>query len=405
MASEAQVRANRLNAQKSAGPRTAEGKEKASQNSLKHGLFAREGVIRGEDREEYDMHREMLLEQLDPAGPLEAILAARVVDLSWRLRRAAQDQNEAFGALYDKCVAREVAGPEAGAGGGTGVPPSNRESETLTTRGQDARDTDTARGQSLPPTQAGDARDMDTPGERGTLLGRMILEDFEQEAVLERLLRYERRIESSFYRTLNELRRVHDQGRKADQEVAGTLGRWRQEDGEARKARAFACEVPGDGSPRPAGATTNTPGGGDDCGLRISDCGLKDAGLEEQTLALVPHDSTVPSFQHSNSAPAPPDQLCKTNPISKCEVPSLKSEVSDRKGHVPGALTSNFTLQTSNSPPNLPVGGIACKTNPISPDPDEGLAAWGEQVRNDANPYDTTRCHCECSEASSTPRD
>jgi hypothetical protein len=60
MATEAQVQANRLNARKSTGPRTAQGKEKASQNSVTHGLFAREGVIRGEDREEFEMHREML---------------------------------------------------------------------------------------------------------------------------------------------------------------------------------------------------------------------------------------------------------------------------------------------------------------------------------------------------------
>ncbi len=51
---------------------------------------------------------------------------------------------------------------------------------------------------------------------------------------------------------------------------------------------------------------------------------------------------------------------CKMNPIGKCEVSSLKLQVSDRKEHMPSALTSNF-------PPNAPVGGIACETNPISP--------------------------------------
>jgi hypothetical protein len=362
MTTEAQVRANRSNAEKSTGPRTPEGKEKASQNSLKHGLFAREGVIRGEDREEYEMHREMLLEQLDPVGALEGILAARVVDLFWRLRRAAQDQNEAFGALYDRHTA------EAGEPQG--------------------------------------------PQERGAVLGRMILEDFEQEAVLERLLRYERRIESSFYRTLKELRHVRDQGRKADQEVAATLERWRQEGAEARKARAFACDPPPDGWPGPAGGTTNRPAGGD-CGLGIADCGFKDAGLEQPTWALAPHDTTIPSFQHFGGAPTPPEETCKTNPIggpgahdcglrivdcgfkdaglgqptgalvpeeagltvescktnpiSQCEVSSLKFQVSDQKEHVPGVLTSNFTLDTSNSPPAAPVGGVACKTNPISP--------------------------------------
>jgi hypothetical protein len=89
----------------------------------------------------------------------------------------------------------------------------------------------------------------------------MILEDFSQNAVLERLLRYERRIESSLYRTLNQLRRVHDQLRKADLEDANTLERWREEDWEARKARSFACCPPAEVSPGPAGGTTN-PGGG-----------------------------------------------------------------------------------------------------------------------------------------------
>jgi hypothetical protein len=44
MASEAEIAANRANAPKSTGPRTPEGKEKASQDALQPGLFAREGV-------------------------------------------------------------------------------------------------------------------------------------------------------------------------------------------------------------------------------------------------------------------------------------------------------------------------------------------------------------------------
>ncbi len=47
MTTEAQVAANRLNAQKSTGPRTPEGKGVVSQNAVKHGLLAREGVLRG----------------------------------------------------------------------------------------------------------------------------------------------------------------------------------------------------------------------------------------------------------------------------------------------------------------------------------------------------------------------
>jgi len=240
MATAAQVVANRSNAEKSTGPRTPEGKEKACQNAVKHGLFAREGVIRGEDEDEFEMHREMLLDQLNPVGALEEILAARIVDLSWRLKRAAQDQSEAFVALYDR--------------------------------------------------QTPEAEEPPEPAERAGMIGRMILEDFSQDAVLERLLRYERRIESSLYRTLNELRRVHDQVQKAALEDTATLERWREEDWNARKARAFACYPPPNVSPGPAGGTTNTP--------------------TAETCKTNPISEEVSSLKCQV-----PSETCKTNPI------------------------------------------------------------------------------------------
>jgi hypothetical protein len=63
----------------------------------------------------------------------------------------------------------------------------------------------------------------------------------------------------------------------------------------------------------------------------------------------------------------PASETCETKPNSKCEVSSLKFPVSDQENHMPGALTSNFTLDTSNFPPTGPVGGITCETNPIWP--------------------------------------
>ncbi len=54
MSTEAQINANRQNAQKSTGPRTAEGKAVVSQNAVKHGLFAAEAVIRIENPADYE---------------------------------------------------------------------------------------------------------------------------------------------------------------------------------------------------------------------------------------------------------------------------------------------------------------------------------------------------------------
>ena len=45
MCSDAKLTANRLNAQKSTGPRSDQGKQKSSQNSLKHGLTAGNGTV------------------------------------------------------------------------------------------------------------------------------------------------------------------------------------------------------------------------------------------------------------------------------------------------------------------------------------------------------------------------
>jgi hypothetical protein len=49
MATPAQIAANRANAQKSTGPRTAEGKAASRLNALKHGLDAESLIIPGED--------------------------------------------------------------------------------------------------------------------------------------------------------------------------------------------------------------------------------------------------------------------------------------------------------------------------------------------------------------------
>ena len=203
MATAAQIQANRTNAQKSTGPRTPEGKEKASQNAVTHGLLAREGIIRGEDEEQYREHAETLMTQLSALSPLEEILADRIIDLTWRLKRAAQDQDAVFAALYEK---------------------------------QEA------------------AQESHEPGGDAATLGRMLVADFTQEAVLERLQRYERRIESSLYRTLKELSRLQDREQKErEEEEANILGPWRRDQTNAERARAFAPCPPREVSPGPAG--------------------------------------------------------------------------------------------------------------------------------------------------------
>ncbi len=168
MTTEAQIHANRANARKSTGPRTPEGKAVVSQNAVTHGFLARETVIQGEDPGEFEFYRDRMLGELAPAGDAELEMAERAVGLSWRLRRAERLQTEAFDALYEKMATGSPAG---------GAPP-----------------------QCVPEPALDAAEGADR------LLGRMLVEDFANARVLDRLLVYERRIESSLYRTLRELR-------------------------------------------------------------------------------------------------------------------------------------------------------------------------------------------------------
>ena len=53
MATPAQIAANRRNALKSTGPRTAAGKAASGRNALTHGLTARTAVVLDEDAGDY----------------------------------------------------------------------------------------------------------------------------------------------------------------------------------------------------------------------------------------------------------------------------------------------------------------------------------------------------------------
>jgi hypothetical protein len=87
MTTDRQLDANRLNALKSTGPRTAKGKSRATANALKHGLAGRQVVLASESSRQYNSFRAFLLKSLDPHDGIECSLADQVVAASWRLRR------------------------------------------------------------------------------------------------------------------------------------------------------------------------------------------------------------------------------------------------------------------------------------------------------------------------------
>ena len=84
--------ANRRNARKSTGPKTAEGKEASRMNAVKHGILSSAVVVRGlrirEHEEEFKALREQCWECLAPVGRMEEMLVDKIVAAQWRLRRA-----------------------------------------------------------------------------------------------------------------------------------------------------------------------------------------------------------------------------------------------------------------------------------------------------------------------------
>ena len=97
MSSIKQIEANRLNAEKSTGPRTTEGKAIVAANALQHGIFARSPAIVGENSFDFIDLKDALLLRFQPATPEETILVATIARNAWYLERFAQIEVQIWG--------------------------------------------------------------------------------------------------------------------------------------------------------------------------------------------------------------------------------------------------------------------------------------------------------------------
>jgi len=87
MSTPSQIEANRRNAQKSTGPRTAEGKDRSRFNGVKHGMTAKFDVLPGEDAQEFTGRIDAWTADLKPRNQLERDLIERAARVSWQLER------------------------------------------------------------------------------------------------------------------------------------------------------------------------------------------------------------------------------------------------------------------------------------------------------------------------------
>ena len=93
---EAQIEANRRNAQKSTGPRTPEGKAASSRNSIIHGLTCDKHIILDEDPGKFILLLNDYHLRLRPRGAAEEQLVQHLVNLEWRLERTLTIEAELY---------------------------------------------------------------------------------------------------------------------------------------------------------------------------------------------------------------------------------------------------------------------------------------------------------------------
>jgi len=193
MTSERQKAANRANARRSTGPKTPEGRGVVRLNALRHGVLARDIVLPEEDADAFEDLFRRVRANLSSVGPIEEFLVERVIHTMWKLRRLTRAEtallhSRIHGLKADR-LAEEVASYEFT---GEAEPyilneAAHKEASRALARARYERDRDEV------------------------LLGRAIDADAKEADAFAKLARYERSLERSLHRTLNELRHIQDE--------------------------------------------------------------------------------------------------------------------------------------------------------------------------------------------------
>jgi len=91
-----QIEANRLNALRSTGPRTEDGKQRSRCNAIRHGLTAETVIVGLEDIEDYEAFEATIIADYDARSAVEREFVLRLASVLWRLRRAAGIETSLF---------------------------------------------------------------------------------------------------------------------------------------------------------------------------------------------------------------------------------------------------------------------------------------------------------------------
>jgi len=187
--SERQKAANQANALHSTGPKSPEGKAAIRFNAFRHGLLAQDAVLPGEDPDAFEDLWNRVRANLSPVGPIEEFLVDRVVNAMWRLQRLARAETALFHSrvqeLKADLLAIEVRSYERT------ITDHLHFSPDITDKAAHAEAREAAR-------RAGYERNRDE-----VLLGRALDADAKDGDTFGKLIRYERSLERSLFRTLD----------------------------------------------------------------------------------------------------------------------------------------------------------------------------------------------------------
>jgi hypothetical protein len=103
MATEAQMIANKANAQHCQGPTSEAGKSRSSLNAVTTGLTARTVLLSSEDAVIYQAHIDRYFAKYQPANEDEHDLAQLIADTKWRLLRIAPLEENIYSVGRDAC--------------------------------------------------------------------------------------------------------------------------------------------------------------------------------------------------------------------------------------------------------------------------------------------------------------
>jgi hypothetical protein len=100
--------ASRENGAQSHGPVTPEGKQRSSQNAVKHGLSSRRILVAGESEEDLQFLRVSWMRQLQPYTPAEREVVEEVVAAEWRIRRCQEAEASLLSAEIRKLNSESI---------------------------------------------------------------------------------------------------------------------------------------------------------------------------------------------------------------------------------------------------------------------------------------------------------